>query len=159
VDVLEPTPGFFVNHGIVSTPADVYHIAHTLLRRAVVYRYLRGSTLVSWGTGRVDRVVIDRPDISTYFTPVSICINVGSFEYLEFDVRPEGGLLFQFVQGDERVVLTTTPGDADTDSGIAGEVQPTLDLIPDEYVQLELRGLDTPLSAQDAEARGDRTDR
>ena len=107
---LEPNASFFVNSGVLSNPHDMYHLLRPLLRSAVGYRYFRDDRLVSWGTGPVERVLVGRPDLSSFFTPVSICINVGSFEYLEFETLPDLGLEYRLVQGEERVVLFLLPG-------------------------------------------------
>ena len=50
--------------------------------------------------------------MSTYFTPISITINVDSFEHLEFETRPDQLLVYTLVQGDERVVIEFVPGRA-----------------------------------------------
>jgi hypothetical protein len=135
---LEPRASFFVNCGVVSNRHDMYHLLRPLLRNAVGYRYFRGEQLVSWGSGPVDRVLVGRPDLSSFFTPVSVCINVGSFEYLEFETLPDVGLEYRLVQGEERVVLFLLPG---SPQGSGGAVQQTLELDTPAYVQLELSGL------------------
>ena len=132
---LEPRPSFFVNSGVLSSRYDMYHLLRPLLRRAVGYRYLRGDRLLSWGTGPVERVLVGRPDLASFFTPVSICINVGSFEFLEFDTLPEVGLEYRLVQGEERVVLFLLPGGP---QGEGGAVQQAMELETPGYIQLEL---------------------
>jgi hypothetical protein len=107
--VSEPPAKFFVNSGLVSSATDIHHLLRPLLRQTVSYRYFRGATQVALGTGWVERIVIDRPDASTYFTPLSICINVDSFEHLEFETRPDQLITYTLVQGDERVVLEFAP--------------------------------------------------
>jgi hypothetical protein len=137
---LEPPARFFVNSGIVSSRVDVYNLLRPLLKQTVSYRYLRGGTLVNRGTGWVERIVVDHPEISSFFTPLSICLNIDSFEHLEFDTRPDQLLVYTLVQGDERVVLEFAPLD-----GRATEerpVQQAFRLEPDEgFVQLELGGV------------------
>ena len=135
---LEPRASFFVNCGVVSNAHDMYHLLRPLLRNAVGYRYFRGDRLVSWGTGPVERVLVGRPDLSSFFTPISICINVGSFEYLEFETLPDFGLEYRLVQGEERVVLFLLPG---TPQGAGGDVQQAFELETPGFVQLELSGL------------------
>jgi len=44
--------------------------------------------MVSNGTGWVERIVVDRPEVSTFFHPTSICLNIDSFEHLEFETAP-----------------------------------------------------------------------
>ena len=83
----------------------MYHLLRPLLKQTVSYRYLRAGAIVSRGTGWVERLVVDRPAISTFFTPLSICINVDFFEHLEFETRPDQLLVYTLVQGDERVVV------------------------------------------------------
>ncbi len=74
-----PTPArFYVNSGIVSSRTDMLNLLRPLIKQTVSYRYYRGRDLVAIGTGWVERVVIDEPETSSYFTPVSICLNVDS---------------------------------------------------------------------------------
>ena len=73
---LEPPAKFFVNSGLVSSPTDIYNLLRPLLKQTVSYRYLRGQAIVSHGTGWVERIVVDRPEVSTFFTPLSICLNL-----------------------------------------------------------------------------------
>ena len=61
------------------------------------------------GTGWVERIVADEPETSSFFTPLSICLNVDSFEHLEFETRPDQLLVYTLVQGDERIVLEFAP--------------------------------------------------
>ncbi len=136
----EPVAKFFVNSGLVSAPADIYHLLRPLLKQTVSYRYLRAGAVISHGTGWVERLVRDQPDISTFFTPLSICINVASFEHLEFETRPDQLLSYCLVQGDERVEIEFAPlarTDADTPIQQAFRLEP----LP-EYVQMELGALD-----------------
>jgi hypothetical protein len=137
----DPPAKFFVNRGVVSNAIDVYHLLRPLVRQVVTYRYHRGPGLASWGRGPVDRIVLDRPDVSSYFTPVSICINVASFEYLEFETLPGAGIEYRLVQGDERVIIQASTGDfADL---AAGHLQQSLDLDVEDagpHVQMGLGG-------------------
>jgi hypothetical protein len=137
----EPVAKFFVNSGLVSAPTDIYHLLRPLLKQTVSYRYLRSGTLISHGTGWVERLVNDQPDVSTFFTPLSICINVASFEHLEFETRPDQLLSYRLVQGDERVEIEFAPlTRPDTDD----PVQQSFRLEPTpEYVQMELGTLDS----------------
>jgi hypothetical protein len=105
-----PTPAkFFVNSGIASSRSDILNLLRPLLKQTVSYRYFRGRELVAHGTGWVERVVIDEPDTSSYFTPVAICLNVDSFEHLEFETRPDQLIVYALVEGEERVVLEFAP--------------------------------------------------
>ena len=136
----EPPAKFFVNSGLVSTSVDMFNLVRPLLKQTVSYRYLRAGALVSRGTGWVERIVIGRPGVSTFFTPLSICINVDSFEHLEFETRPDQLLVYSLVQGDERVVLEYAPV---ADREDADEpVQQALEFHATEYVQMELTALD-----------------
>jgi hypothetical protein len=136
----EPPAKFFVNAGLVSNPVDVYHLLRPLLRQTVAYRYLRGREVVSHGTGWVERIVADRPDVSSFFTPLSICLSVASWEHLEFETRPDQLITYTLVQGDERVVLEFVPppgGEADDN------VQEPLPFqVTPGYVQMELGASD-----------------
>ena len=101
-----PTPArFYVNSGIVSSRVDIYNLLRPLEKQAVTYRYYRGRDLVASGTGWVERVVSDEPETSSYFTPVSICLNVDSFEHLDFETRSDQLIVYTLVEGDERIVL------------------------------------------------------
>jgi hypothetical protein len=132
----EPAARFFVNSGIVTGRVDMHHLLRPLLKQTVSYRYYRGASVVTLGTGWVERIVVDQPGVSSFFTPLSICINVDSWEHLEFDTRPDQLLGYTLVQGDERVVLEFTPTVHGTDDG---SVQQSLPLDPlSQYIQMEL---------------------
>jgi hypothetical protein len=110
-----PTPArFFVNSGIVSSRTDILNLLRPLLKQTVSYRYFRGRDLVAQGTGWVERVVMDEPQTSSYFTPVAICLNADSFEHLEFETGPDQMLAYALVEGDERVILEFAPFRAGT---------------------------------------------
>ena len=134
-----PPAKFFVNRGVVGSPTDLYHLLRPLLKQTIGYAYVRGQEVVAHGSGPVERIVIDRADVSSYFTPLSVCLNVDSFEYLEFETRPDGLVSYALVQGDERVVLTYLPSGTDPEDPMPG--QQTLELVRDDYVQMELNGL------------------
>jgi hypothetical protein len=61
------------------------NVLRPLLKQTVTYRYHRGRKLVAHGSGWVERIVVDDPDTSTFFTPIAITLNIDSFEHLEFD--------------------------------------------------------------------------
>ena len=107
----------------------------------VSYRYFRGPAMVSNGTGWVERIVVDRPEVSTFFTPLSICLNIDSFEHLEFETRPDQLIVYTLVQGDERIVVEFAPvGRSNADE----PEQQRLDLPASvDYVQMELSTLDS----------------
>lgn len=160
---MEPAARFFVNHGIVSGRIDMHHLLRPLLKQTVSYRYSRGSTLVSQGTGWVERVVVDRPGVSSYFTPLSVCINVDSWEHLEFDTRPDQLLSYVLVQGDERVALEFAPmvhgADADGSMVVVGgsaSGQQSLRLDPmSQYIQMELAVVEPEPSGAEGDDEGD----
>jgi hypothetical protein len=130
-----PTPvKFFVNSGIVSSRADIHNLLRPLLKQTVSYRYYRGREVVAAGTGWVERVVVDEPETSSYFTPVSICLNVDSFEHLEFETRPDQLIVYALVEGDERVVLEFAP------LGEPGRAPEQLAFDTSGFVQMELPG-------------------
>ena len=135
----EPPAKFFVNQGVVTSRTDVQHLLRPILKQTVSYRFYRGRELVAHGTGWVERIVADEPDMSTYFTPISIAINVDSFEHLEFETRPDQLLVYTLVQGDERVVIEFVPVTAD-EEGPAAPRQLELDM--GGFVQMELQGLE-----------------
>ncbi|MEO7118568.1 MAG: hypothetical protein ABIZ34_06320 [Candidatus Limnocylindrales bacterium] len=143
-----PPAKFFVNSGLVSTPTDMHHLLRPLLRQTVAYRYHRAGAVIAHGTGWVERVVVDQPDVSTYFTPLSISINVDSFEHLEFDTRPDQLLTYVLVQGDERVVLEFAPVTRSEE----GPIQESFRFGPTpEYVQMELSALESGAADPGAE--------
>jgi hypothetical protein len=61
--------------------------------------------VIGTGTGWVERIVMDQPDVASYFTPLAICLNLDSFDYLSFDTTDEQLLVYTLVVGNERVVL------------------------------------------------------
>jgi hypothetical protein len=149
----EPAAKFFVNSGLVSNPGDMYNLLRPLLKQTVSYRYTRAGALISRGTGWVERIVVDRPSISTFFTPLSICVNVDSFEHLEFDTRPDQLLVYTLVQGDERVVVeyAAVNGRAEADQ----PEQQVFTFSTTDYVQMELGALGGLGGLGDAAGGGD----
>jgi hypothetical protein len=136
-----PAAKFFVNQGLVTSRADMLHLLRPLLKQTVTYRYHRGRDLVAHGTGWVERIVTDAPDISTYFTPLAITLNIDSFEHLEFETRPDQLLVYVLVQGDERVVVEFAPiGPGGDDESPFAPRQLAFDT--SDFVQMELLGLD-----------------
>jgi hypothetical protein len=136
---LEPPAKFFVNSGLVSSPTDIYNLLRPLLKQTVSYRYFRAGALVSSGTGWVERIVVDRPEVSTFFTPLSICVNIDSFEHLEFETRPDQLIVYSLIQGDERITVEFAP------VGRAGEDEPEQQRFTfptSDYVQMELGALE-----------------
>ena len=116
------------------------HLLRPLLKQTVTYRYLRGREVVSHGTGWVERIVVDADDISTYFTPLAITLNIDSFEHLEFETRPDQLLVYTLVQGDERVVIEFVPAEADDETSPMTPRQLAFDT--SGFVQMELLGLE-----------------
>jgi len=100
----------YINTGVVTNRTDVYNILRPLLKQTVTYTYFRGTQVTSSGTGWVKRKVVDHPEIASYFTPLSICLNLDSFEYLQFDTTSEQLLVYTLVIGSERVVLEFAAG-------------------------------------------------
>jgi hypothetical protein len=148
----EPPAKFFVNAGVVSSKADIYNLLRPLLKQTVTYRYLRGGAVAARGTGWVERIVVDRREISSFFTPLSICINVDSFEHLEFETRPDQLLVYTLVQGDERVVVEYVPAQGMPDAD--EPVQQALRLGGESYVQMELGGMAPPEGPDPGEDAG-----
>jgi hypothetical protein len=87
----------------------------------------------------VERVVVDQPDVSTYFTPLAITLNIDSFEHMEFETRPDQLLVYTLVQDDERVVIEFAPVGM-TDASPSAPRQ--LEFDTSGFVQMELLGLD-----------------
>ena len=135
------TAKFFVNQGVVTSRTDMLHLLRPLLKQTITYRYLRGRETVSHGTGWVERIVVDADDISSYFTPLAITLNIDSFEHLEFETRPDQLLVYTLVQGDERVVVEFAPiGPGDADESPFAPRQLAFDT--NDFVQMELLGLE-----------------
>ena len=147
-----PAAKFFVNQGVVSSRVVMQNLLRPLLKQTVSYRYQRGRELIAHGSGWVERIVVDDPDMSTYFTPISISLNVDSFEHLEFDTRPDQLLVYCLVQGDERVIIEYAPLSTEGEAG-HGALQLTFDT--SGFVQMELQGLEAdpePARRQSSEA-------
>jgi hypothetical protein len=136
----DPPAKFFVNQGLVTSRTDVQHLLRPILKQTVAYRYYRNRELVAHGSGWVERLVSDQPDVSTYFTPIAITINVDSFEHLEFETRPDQLLVYTLVQGDERVVIEFVPSHGDDESSPGAPRQ--LEFDTSGFVQMELLGLE-----------------
>lgn len=136
----DQTAKFFVNRGIVSSRTDIRNLLRPLVKQAVSYRYFRGRDLVAHGTGWVERVVMEQPDVSSYFTPLGICLNVGSFEHLEFETQPDQLLVYTLFQGDERIVIEFVPTVVEGASSPVAPRQLAFDT--SGYVQMELQGLE-----------------
>ena len=134
------TAKFFVNQGVVTSRSDIQNLLRPLLKQTVSYRFLRGRELVAHGTGWVERIVVDQPDVSTYFTPLAITLNIDSFEHLEFETRPDQLLVYALVQGDERVVIEFAPiGPTEAEPPFAPR---QLEFDTSGFVQMELLKLD-----------------
>ena len=155
----------YINTGVVTGNSDIYNILRPLLKQTVSYTYLRGAKVESSGTGWVERIVVDHPEIASYFTPLAICVNLDSFDYLQFDTTSEQLLVYTLTVGNERVVLEFAAsgqprlgadGDADVAQVANGRPLPrnAEELARDlRFIQMEL------LMSADADASdGDRSD-
>jgi hypothetical protein len=134
----------YINTGVVTDKSDIYNILRPLLKQTVTYTYRRGSQVTGSGTGWVERIVVDHPEIASYFTPLAICLNLDSFDYLQFDTTSDQLLVYTLVIGEERVVLefaTSAPRTEVADEGddahplprTAGELARDL-----RFIQMEL---------------------
>ena len=139
----DPPAKFFVNSGLVTSRTDIRHLLRPIQKQTVSYRYFRGREMVAHGTGWVERIVADEPDVSTYFTPIAITINVDSFEHMEFETRPDQLLVYTLAQGDERVVIEFVPSAVNEDDARSAPRQLELDS-GGGFVQMELLGLEGP---------------
>ena len=117
------------------------NLLRPLLKQTVTYRYLRGrdGRRPRHRLGRADRR--RPPDVSTYFTPLAITLNIDSFEHLEFETRPDQLLVYTLVQGDERVIVEFAPIGAGGEDASPFEPH-QLAFDTSDYVQMELLGLD-----------------
>lgn len=95
----------FINTGVVTATGDMYNVLRPLLKQTVSYTYFRGQRVESHGTGWVERIVVDHPEVASYFTPLAICLNLDSFDYLQFDTTSDQLLVYTLTIGSERVVL------------------------------------------------------
>lgn len=155
----------YINTGVVTTKGDIYNILRPLLKQTVSYTYHRGTKVESSGTGWVERIVVDHPEVSSYFTPLAICLNLDSFDYLQFDTTSDQLLVYTLVIGSERVVLEFAASgaprlgldpDAASDDARGGRPLPrnAEDLARDlRFIQMELL-----MSADTEGADGERTD-
>ena len=135
----EPPAKFFVNQGVVTSREDMLNLLRPLLKQTVTYHFFRNRELVSHGTGWVERIVTEQPDVSTFFTPIAVTLNVDSFEHLDFQTRPDQLLVYTLVQGDERVVVEFAP----VGEGWPSPFEPEqLAFDTSGYVQMELLGLE-----------------
>ncbi|HEX3220554.1 MAG TPA: hypothetical protein VHU77_11165 [Candidatus Limnocylindria bacterium] len=107
----------YINTGVVTNKSDVYNILRPLLKQTVTYTYLRENAVTSTGTGWVERIVVDHPEVASYFTPLSICLNLDSFDYLQFDTTSDQLLVYTLVIGSERVVLEFAAGGSRLEEG------------------------------------------
>ncbi|MGZ8563964.1 MAG: hypothetical protein ACXWWU_10145 [Candidatus Limnocylindria bacterium] len=155
----------YINTGVVTAKSDIYNILRPLLKQTVSYTYHRGAKVESSGTGWVERIVVDHPDVSSYFTPLAICLNLDSFDYLQFDTTSDQLLIYTLIIGNERVVLEFAAGGAPrlglepesgADEGHGGRPLPrTADQLARDlrFIQMELL-----MSADTEGADGERTD-
>lgn len=155
----------YINTGVVTVKGDIYNILRPLLKQTVSYTYHRGSKVESSGTGWVERIVVDHPEVSSYFTPLAICLNLDSFDYLQFDTTSDQLLVYTLVIGSERVVLEFAASgaprlgldaDAASDESHGGRPLPrnAEELARDlRFIQMELL-----MSADTEGADGERTD-
>ena len=156
----------YINTGVVTARSDIYNILRPLLKQTVSYTYHRGTRVESRGTGWVERIVVDHPEVASYFTPLAICLNLDSFEYLQFDTTSEQLLVYTLVVGDERIVLEFAASGAPrlgleadaTDGTAAGSGRPlprnAEELARDlRFIQMELL-----MSADTEGADGERSD-
>jgi hypothetical protein len=147
----QPPAKFFVNQGVVTSREDMLNLLRPLLKQTVSYRYMRGQKVSAHGTGWVERIVVDHPDVASYFTPLAICLNLDSFDYLQFDTTSEQLLIYTLVIGNERVVLefaasgaqrlAELSADADAAAAARGRALPrnTEELARDlRFIQMEL---------------------
>ncbi len=155
----------YINTGVVTARSDIYNILRPLLKQTVSYTYFRGTRVESRGTGWVERIVVDHPEVASYFTPLAICLNLDSFDYLQFDTTSEQLLVYTLVIGSERVVLEFAAAGGgmpaavgDEDASRVGSGGHPLPRNADElardlrFIQMEL------LMSAEADADGDRTD-
>jgi hypothetical protein len=159
----------YINTGVVTGKSDIYNILRPLLKQTVTYTYHRGARVESSGTGWVERIVVDHPDVASYFTPLAICLNLDSFDYLQFDTTSDQLLIYTLIVGNERVVLEFAGSgsasgagrslDADADGASASPGSHPLPRNAEElardlrFIQMELL-----MAGEAADGDGERTD-
>jgi hypothetical protein len=155
----------YINTGVVTSRSDIYNILRPLLKQTVSYTYHRGSRIESSGTGWVERIVVDHPDVASYFTPLAICLNLDSFDYLQFDTTSDQLLVYTLVVGNERVVIEFAAAgggrhlDADGESGAGSAPGRPLPRNAEElardlrFIQMELL-----MAGEAGDGEGERTD-
>jgi hypothetical protein len=153
----------YINTGVVTGKSDIYNILRPLLKQTVSYTYRRGSKVESSGTGWVERIVVDHPEVASYFTPLAICLNLDSFDYLQFDTTSDQLLVYTLVIGNERVVLEFAASGAqrlaeitaDADSTGGRQLPRTADELARDlrFIQMELL-----MSADVEQSDGERGD-
>ena len=137
----EPRAKLFINSGIVSSKPDIYSILRPLLKQTVSYTYYRGAQVLTSGAGWVERLVVDRPDVASYFTPLAICLNLDSFDYLEFDTKHDQLLTYTLVLGTERVVIEYATTSPQLDGQVEAPMSPDRPASLPGFVQMELMAL------------------
>lgn len=152
----------YINTGVVTGKSDIYNILRPLLKQTVSYTYHRGSRVESSGTGWVERIVVDHPEVASYFTPLAICLNLDSFDYLQFDTTSDQLLVYTLVIGNERVVIEFAASGAQrlaelTETEVTADGRPlprnAEELARDlRFIQMEL------LMSAEADSDGDRVD-
>jgi hypothetical protein len=141
---MEPIPEvrakLYINTGVVTDRSDIYNILRPLLKQTVTYTYYRGNQVASTGTGWVERLVVDHPDIASYFTPLAICLNLDSFDYLQFDTTSEQLLVYTLVIGSEKVVIEFAHqvSHLETEDGSRGGPSADERSAEDDFIQMEL---------------------
>ncbi len=153
----------YINTGVVTAKSDMYNVLRPLLKQTVSYSYYRGAKVESRGTGWVERIVVDHPDVASYFTPLAICLNLDSFDYLQFDTTSDQLLVYTLTVGSERVMLEFAAAgrprlgtDADAEADAEPQVGRPLPRNASElardlrFIQMEL------LMSAEAEGDGDR---
>jgi hypothetical protein len=158
----------YINTGVVTSKSDIYNILRPLLKQTVTYTYHRGARVESSGTGWVERIVVDHPDVSSYFTPLAICLNLDSFDYLQFDTTSDQLLVYTLIVGNERVVLefagagsagASRPLEADADGVVSASGAHPLPRNAEElardlrFIQMELL-----MAGESGDGDGERTD-
>ncbi|HLE58591.1 MAG TPA: hypothetical protein VJA85_03005 [Candidatus Limnocylindria bacterium] len=139
-----PRAKLYINTGVVTNKSDIYNILRPLLKQTVSYAYWRADQVTSAGTGWVERIVLDHPEIASYFTPLAICLNLDSFDYLQFDTRSDQLLVYTLVIGTERVVIEFAHGGPRGDPEDPSETGHPLPRTPAElardlrFIQMEL---------------------
>ena len=78
----------YINTGVVTARSDIYNILRPLLKQTVSYTYYRGTRSSRAGPAGSSGSSSITPT-SPRTSPLAICLNLDSFDYLQFDTTSD----------------------------------------------------------------------